>query len=75
VTATKKRKRAKLTKAEWARVFHLRCESKSGRASSFTKEDRALIDAAYNENEKRYNAMEKDVFNATVPFGSNVRWR
>jgi len=35
---------------------------------------RALSDA-WKSDRKRYSAMESDVFNATVPFGSMVRWR
>jgi hypothetical protein len=67
------RKRKKLTEADWAKVFAMRCKGKRGEA--LTKEERALVDAAFNEDEARYGAMEPDVFDATVPFGSNVRWR
>lgn len=66
-------KRKKLTEAEWNKVFHLRCRSKEGRELS--KEDRALVDAAWRENPERYANMDADVFDATVPFGSSVRWR
>jgi hypothetical protein len=66
-------RRKKLTEDEWRKVFHLRCRSKQGQELS--KEDRALVDAAYNEDPERYGAMEPDVFDATVPFGSTVRWK
>jgi hypothetical protein len=60
-----------LTEREWERVFELRCLSKTG--GRLTPEERALTDRAYCENERAYSAMEADVFNATVPFGSHVR--
>lgn len=68
-----RRKPKKLTKDEWSKVFTARCKSKQGQ--SLTKEERELVDRAWNTDKKRYSAMEADVFNATVPFGSNVRWR
>lgn len=61
----------KLTDSNWRRVFDLRCRSKRGEYLS--PEDRALIDAAHNEDRDRYADMDADVFNATVPFGSNAR--
>jgi hypothetical protein len=67
------KRRGKLTDAEWREVFRLRCKSKSGDELSTT--ERALVGAAYDEDENRYGDMEIDVFNATVPFGSNVRLR
>lgn len=60
-----------LTEDEWARVFEARCRSKRGMA---TDEDRELCDRAYRANLERYSAMEPDVFNATVPAGSQARW-
>ena len=65
--------RKKLTEAQWRLVFQLRCRSKQGQ--HLAQEDLALLDAAFNEDSKRYGAMEPDVFNTTVPLGSNVRWR
>jgi hypothetical protein len=67
------RKRKKLTEEDWAKVFIARCQSKQGK--TITKEERILVDAAFKEDLNRYSAMEKDVFNATVPFGSVVRWK
>jgi len=61
----------KLTEEEWRRVFQLRCRSKQGQ--DIAKEDLALVDAAFRDDLERYSAMEVDVFNATVPFGSSVR--
>jgi hypothetical protein len=66
-------KRRQLSDADWASVFAARCQTKQGRPIS--AEERKLVDAAYKSDRKRYTAMEKDVFNATVPFGSNVRMK
>lgn len=66
-------RRAKLTEAEWRLVFTYRCKSKRG--ETITKDERALVGRAYREDEKRYAAMDPDVFDATVPFGSTARWR
>jgi hypothetical protein len=66
-------KRKQLTEDEWSQVFKARCQSKQGRPISDA--ERTLVDAAYKSDRKRYSAMEKDVFNATVPFGSNVRMK
>ncbi len=65
------RKRKALTDEEWAQVFAARCQSKQGRPLS--EKERALCDAAFESDKKRYAAMERDVFNATVPFGSTVK--
>lgn len=65
--------RKKLSDAKWRDVFRLRCKSKSGGTLSVT--ERALVEAAYQEDETRYGDMEIDVFNATVPFGSITRRR
>lgn len=67
------RRRRKLTEAEWSDVFQICCRAKQGLPLS--KADRVLIDAAFNEDPDRYAKMELDVFDATVPFGSNVRAR
>lgn len=66
-------RRQKLTDAEWRDVFRLRCKSKRG--ETLSKDERALVDRAYKEDEERYAAMEADVFDATVPFGSAARWK
>lgn len=66
-------KKTKLTEQEWRRVFELRCRLKRG--ESLSSEERALTDAAFAEDVDRYSAMEGAVFDATVPFGSSVRWR
>lgn len=71
--AVNNRTRLKLTEAEWIKVFLLRCRSKQG--LELAKVDRALVDAAYSQDPERYAAMEPDVFDATVPFGSAARWR
>jgi hypothetical protein len=64
-------RRRKLSEAEWRDVFKLRCKSKTW--GTLTGAERALVDAAYREDETRYGDMEIDVFNATVPFGSGTR--
>ena len=66
------RRRQKLTEKEWQAVFAARCKSKQGRG--LTPAEQALVNRAFAEDEDRYGDMERDVFNATVPFGSNVRW-
>lgn len=66
-------KKRKLTEDEWRRVFQFRCKSKRG--ETLSKEERKLVDEAYASDKKRYGKMEPDVFDATVPFGSNVRWK
>jgi hypothetical protein len=65
--------RKKLTEEEWRRLFQMRCRSKQGQELS--KKDRALMHAAFKEDPDRYGSMEADVFDATVPFGSNVKAR
>ena len=67
----KKLKKLVLTKAEWRHVFKARCKSKQGLALSDAEKD--LVGAAWWSDQKRYERMETDVFNATVPFGSTVR--
>ena len=64
-------RRKKLTEEEWRRVFQLRCRTKQGQEIS--KEELALTATAFREDPKRYSALEVDVFNATVPFGSTAR--
>jgi len=65
-------KKRKLTESEWSRVFTIRCKTKQGQAVS--QEERDLVDAAFKSDKKRYGAMEPDVFDATVPFGSTTKW-
>jgi hypothetical protein len=66
-------KRKTLTEADWAAVFAARCQDKQGRPLS--KEERALCAATFESDRDRYAALDGDVFNATVPFGSNARWK
>jgi hypothetical protein len=61
-----------LTDEEWERVFKARCASKSG-CRELSKEEKELCYRAYLVDGKRYAEMDIDVFNATVPFGSNAR--
>jgi len=62
-----------LTEWEWTKVFNLRCRTKRG--ESITDEERALVEAAFASDRKRYAAMGPDVFDATVPAGSTARAR
>lgn len=55
----------------WSKVFDLRCRSKRG--EHLPEDAGAIFEAAIAHDPKRYSAMEKDVFNATVPFGSDTR--
>lgn len=61
----------KLTDDSWAKVFEIRCRSKRG--ESVTPQELALCSRAMREDQKRYKGMSSDVFDATVPFGSNVK--
>jgi hypothetical protein len=66
--------RKQLSEQDWVKVFASRCQTKQGRRP-ISAAERDLVNAAYKSDRKRYAAMEKDVFNATVPFGSNVRMK
>jgi hypothetical protein len=70
-TRAKRSRPRRLTEDDWKAVFVARCSSKQGRPIS--KKEMALVDAACKADEARYGEMERDVFNATVPYGSNVR--
>ena len=63
----------RLTEVEWSQVFDVRCRSKRG--ESTTAREQRLVNKAFEEDRARYAAMEADVFDATVPFGSNVKWK
>ena len=65
-------RKARLTEEAWRRVFQLRCKSKQGQ--ELGADDQALVNTAFVEDPQRYGAMDEDVFNATVPFGSGARW-
>ena len=68
-----KKKPEPLTEQEWRDVFKAKCKSKQGQLLS--PEERDVVDRAFKENQKRYSAMEHDVFEATMPFGANPRRR
>ncbi len=63
--------KSRLTEAEWARVFDLRCRSKRG--EMLPREEHALCVAAFEEDSKRYAALNRAVFEATAPFGAQVK--
>jgi hypothetical protein len=63
----------KLTDDQWREVFRIRCRCRRGDVTTVRELD--LVGRAYKENHKRYSAMNEDVFDATVPFGSTVRAR
>lgn len=54
-----------------ARCFDLRCRSKRG--EYINSEDHAFVSRMFKKYPEWYSVTEKDVFNATVPFGSAVR--
>lgn len=64
----KKKKPPPLTETDWERVFRLRCQSKRGYELNPT--DHRFCLRALKENPERYGKMEKDVFEATKPFGA-----
>lgn len=64
-------KRKALTEAQWKDVFAIRCRSRRGERIQPAK--LALCSRAMAEDQKRYDETEADVFDATVPFGSNVK--
>lgn len=69
---SKRTRMHQLTDDEWRRVFRVRCASKSG-SRELTDEEKSLVQTAFDSDPERYSKMEIDVFNATVPFGSNVK--
>jgi hypothetical protein len=73
VTGSRRSPKKALDAAQWERVFFLRCKSKRG--ESVTDEDQRLLVAAYRSDPGRYGDLNADVFNATVPIGSSVRYR
>lgn len=54
-------------------MFDIRCATKQGQAVSDA--DRQLVERAWASDSARYAAMNADVFNATVPVGSNARYQ
>ncbi len=62
------RKRQTLTESEWSKVFDLRCRSKRGERIS--EDEQALCSRAFNEDGKRYAAMNDRIFQATKPVGA-----
>ena len=53
----------------WRRLFDIRCKSKEGRV--LTAEEEWYYRECFIKWPEDYKAMEKDVFNATKPFGAN----
>jgi hypothetical protein len=66
-------RRPEVSEHEWRQLFRVRCASKQGQRLS--DEDRELIERAHRADPKRYAAMDDDVFDATVPFGSSAKAR
>jgi hypothetical protein len=58
----------KLSEEQWREVFRLRCRCKRGEALAVGESE--LVERARREDRDRYVAMDADVFDATVPFGS-----
>ena len=66
-------KREKLTEAEWLNVFKLRCRTRRG--ERLTDPETDLVERAHVEDRERYRALDKDVFEETLPVGSTARWK
>ncbi len=63
-------KKRKPESVDWEKVFKLRCRSKRG--CDLTVEEMLYCHAAIEEDMKRYASMDKDVWNATAPFGGRL---
>lgn len=61
----------KLTASEWRRISDYRIRGKRGEYLS--PEELHLCERAMREDLTRYNEIGNDAFDATVPFGSNVK--
>lgn len=57
---------------DWYKVYNIRIKCK-GTGYIPNKDEIDLLESAYFHDPSRYKKMDKDIFNATVPFGSNVR--
>ena len=53
------------------RCLEIRCRSKTGRET--TKEEHRLCLKMLHKYPNWYSETERDIFNRTVPFGSNVK--
>ena len=63
--------KTKLTDESWHKIFAIRCRSKQGQP--ITPSEQGLCMRAMREDPERYGKMTADVFDATVPFGSNAK--
>lgn len=65
-------RKAKLTDDEWRRVYEIqkRCRVHGG---PLAPEEQRLVDRAIATDPKRYKEQSYDAFDATVPFGSEVK--
>lgn len=61
----------RITEQQWHEIFLIRCRSKRGQGISAVEQK--LCTRAWKEDPDRYEDVEVEVFNATVPFGSNVK--
>ncbi len=59
------------TEESWCKVFKIRCRSRQG--LEVTPAELGLCMRANRENPTRYEAMDADVFDTTVPFGSQAK--
>lgn len=62
-----------MTDDQWRDVFRLRCRAKRG--ETLDRAGHELLRRALREDPERYSALDADVFDATVPFGSGARAR
>lgn len=62
------RKPKPFTEDDWVRVFRIRCESKRG--GKITYAESMFCRRAWEQDPERYDRMDKEVFEATKPFGA-----
>lgn len=65
-------KKRALSEAEWKEVFRVRCKNKRG--EQLNEQEQMLVERAWSSDRARYRNLDADVFDATVPFGSTVRY-
>jgi len=62
-----------LTEAEWNEVFEIRCLTKKG--LPITESQQQLIQRAFESDPERYKELNAPVFDATLPVGSQAKYR
>jgi hypothetical protein len=62
-----------MTNEEKNKLFEIRCQSKLGKG--ITKKETKFIQKMYEKYPDEYSAMNKEVFEATKPFGSTTEYK